>query len=252
MFLPFASLAPRSVEVDPDARIPRAGRGCLATYCNACCNFIRCAARSYRSSQGSWQLRTRDPRTKVKLLYDERSVSIYYDNVRIAEYQRDRRPGRYTTLPDHRWYAAAGPAPLVCRVEPGTIHVLGAGDRHRHPAQIIGQRRRPCGWPCAGCGDTAPASSRPLLPPGRHRRYRVVAPRCWRQGNKSRPGKTLSTGASSPVQPSCQVAAPYLVCATRIRSESPPARTASDEQDGRTLTPASALLDSERAWSRAP
>ena len=48
-----------------------------------------------------WQLRTRDPRTKVKLLYDERTVSIYYDNVRLAEYRRDRRPGGYTTLPDH-------------------------------------------------------------------------------------------------------------------------------------------------------
>ena len=61
-----------------------------------------------------WQLRTRDPRTKVKLRYDERTVSIYYDNVRIAEYQRDRRPGRYTTLPQHlppqhRWYAEWSP-----------------------------------------------------------------------------------------------------------------------------------------------
>ena len=35
-----------------------------------------------------WQLRTRDPRTKVKLLYDERTVSIYYDNMRLAEYRR--------------------------------------------------------------------------------------------------------------------------------------------------------------------
>ena len=61
-----------------------------------------------------WQLRTRDPHTKVKLLYDERTVSIYYDNVRIAEYQRDRRPDGYTTLPDHMppqhpWYAEWGP-----------------------------------------------------------------------------------------------------------------------------------------------
>jgi hypothetical protein len=31
--------------------------------------------------------------------YPARTVSIYYDNVRIAEYQRDRRPGGYTTLP---------------------------------------------------------------------------------------------------------------------------------------------------------
>ena len=32
-------------------------------------------------------LRTRDPRTRMKLLYDERSVSIYYGNVRIIECQ---------------------------------------------------------------------------------------------------------------------------------------------------------------------
>ena len=61
-----------------------------------------------------WHLRTRDPRTKVKLLYDERTVSIHYDNVRLVEYQRDRRPGGYTTLPDHmppqhRWYAEWSP-----------------------------------------------------------------------------------------------------------------------------------------------
>ena len=42
-----------------------------------------------------WHLHTRDPRTKVKLklLYDERTVSICYDNVRLVEYQRDRRRG---------------------------------------------------------------------------------------------------------------------------------------------------------------
>ena len=26
---------------------------------------------------------------------------FYYDNVRLVEYQRDRHPGGYTTLPDH-------------------------------------------------------------------------------------------------------------------------------------------------------
>ena len=45
-------------------------------------------------------------------------MSIYYDNVRLAEYQRDRRPGRYTTLPDHmppqhRWYAEWSPERFV-------------------------------------------------------------------------------------------------------------------------------------------
>ena len=41
------------------------------------------------------------PKTKVKLVFDERIVSIYYDNVRIVQYQRDRTPNDYTTLPDH-------------------------------------------------------------------------------------------------------------------------------------------------------
>ena len=48
--------------------------------------------------------------TKVKMVYDERVVAIYYDNVRIAQYMRDRTPNGYTTLekhmpPTHRWYA---------------------------------------------------------------------------------------------------------------------------------------------------
>jgi transposase len=40
-------------------------------------------------------------RTKVKLVYDERIVAIYYDNIRIAQHARDRSPNGYTTLPDH-------------------------------------------------------------------------------------------------------------------------------------------------------
>ena len=45
-------------------------------------------------------------------------MSIYYDNVRLAEYRRDRRPGGYTTLPDHmppqhRWYAEWSPERFV-------------------------------------------------------------------------------------------------------------------------------------------
>ena len=54
-------------------------------------------------------LRTTDPTTKVKLVYDERVVAIYYDNTRIVQYPRDRTPNGYTTLaehmpPEHRWY----------------------------------------------------------------------------------------------------------------------------------------------------
>lgn len=43
----------------------------------------------------------KEPKTKVKLVFDERIVAIYYDNVRIVQYRRDRTPNDYTTLPDH-------------------------------------------------------------------------------------------------------------------------------------------------------
>lgn len=55
-------------------------------------------------------LRRRDPPTRVKMVYDDRVVAIYWDNVRVVQHRRDRTPGGYTTLaehmPDHhRWYA---------------------------------------------------------------------------------------------------------------------------------------------------
>jgi transposase len=55
-------------------------------------------------------LRRRDPPTRVKVVYDDRVVAIYCDNVRVAQHRRDRTPNGYTTLaehmPDHhRWYA---------------------------------------------------------------------------------------------------------------------------------------------------
>ncbi len=43
----------------------------------------------------------KDPRTRVKLVYDERIVAIYYDNTRIAQHIRDRSPNGYSTLPEH-------------------------------------------------------------------------------------------------------------------------------------------------------
>ena len=59
-------------------------------------------------------LRRRDPPTRVKLVYDERIVAIYWDNVRVAQHRRDRTPNGYTTLPEHmppqhRWYAEWSP-----------------------------------------------------------------------------------------------------------------------------------------------
>jgi len=55
-------------------------------------------------------LRRRDPPTRVKVVYDERVVAIYWDNTRVAQHRRDRTPNGYTTLaehmpPNHRWYA---------------------------------------------------------------------------------------------------------------------------------------------------
>ncbi len=59
-------------------------------------------------------LRRRDPPTQVKLVYDDRVVAIYWDNVRVVQHHRDRTPGGYTTLaehmPDnHRFYAEWSP-----------------------------------------------------------------------------------------------------------------------------------------------
>ena len=44
-----------------------------------------------------WQLKGE----RVRVIYDDRNVAIYYDNIRIVQYQRDRTPGGYTTLPRH-------------------------------------------------------------------------------------------------------------------------------------------------------
>ena len=96
-----------------------------------------------------WQLRTRDPRTKVKLLYDERTVSVYYDNVRIVEYQRDRRPGGYTTLPDHmppqhRMYAEWSPERLLRWARAHGSNVAAVITEVLHDAKYPPQAFRSC------------------------------------------------------------------------------------------------------------
>lgn len=44
-----------------------------------------------------WQLKGE----KVKVIFDERVVAIYADNVRVAQHHRDRKIGGYTTSADH-------------------------------------------------------------------------------------------------------------------------------------------------------
>ena len=61
-----------------------------------------------------YYLRKRGQKTKVKMVYDERIVAIYYDNIRVAQHKRDRRHNKYITLPehmppDHRFYAEWSP-----------------------------------------------------------------------------------------------------------------------------------------------
>jgi len=41
------------------------------------------------------------PKTKVRMVYDDRIVALYYDNMRIAQHKRDRTPNGYSTNPDH-------------------------------------------------------------------------------------------------------------------------------------------------------
>ena len=44
-----------------------------------------------------WQFRGK----RVRVIYDDRNVAIYYDNIRIAQHKRDITPNDYTTLPAH-------------------------------------------------------------------------------------------------------------------------------------------------------
>ena len=88
-----------------------------------------------------YYLYKKNPKTKVKLVFDERIVAIYYDNVRIAQHHRDRTPNDYTTIAAHmpenhrsyhewsparlrRWAAAIGPeaAQVVEKVLAGRKH----------------------------------------------------------------------------------------------------------------------------------
>jgi len=48
-----------------------------------------------------YYLYRKEPKTKVKMVFDDRIVAIYYDNVRIVQHRRDRTPNEYTTLPEH-------------------------------------------------------------------------------------------------------------------------------------------------------
>jgi len=65
-----------------------------------------------------YYLRKPGRKTVVKMIYDGRVVGIYYDNVRIVQHKRDRRPGGYTTLAEHmpahhRFYAEWSPQRLL-------------------------------------------------------------------------------------------------------------------------------------------
>ncbi len=53
-----------------------------------------------------WQLKGE----RMRVVYDDRNVAIYYDNIRIVQHKRDRSPNGYTTLhshmpASHRYYA---------------------------------------------------------------------------------------------------------------------------------------------------
>jgi len=55
---------------------------------------------------------------KVKVVYTDKNVEIYYNNIRIAFHARDRKAGGYTTIkdhmpPSHRYYAEWSPDRLT-------------------------------------------------------------------------------------------------------------------------------------------
>jgi transposase len=57
-------------------------------------------------------------RKKVTVIYTSLRVEIFYRNIRIASHRRDRREGKYTTLPEHmppnhRYYANSTPEQIL-------------------------------------------------------------------------------------------------------------------------------------------
>jgi transposase len=48
-----------------------------------------------------WHLYRKEPKREVKLVYDERVVAIYFDNIRVGQHLRDRKRNGYTTDPAH-------------------------------------------------------------------------------------------------------------------------------------------------------
>ncbi len=44
-----------------------------------------------------WQLKGK----KIRIIYDERNVALYHDNIRIVQHHRDRKRGGYTTVDEH-------------------------------------------------------------------------------------------------------------------------------------------------------
>jgi len=44
-----------------------------------------------------WQLKGE----RVKVIFDERNVAVYHDNVRVAQHRRCRKKGKYTTVAEH-------------------------------------------------------------------------------------------------------------------------------------------------------
>jgi len=89
-----------------------------------------------------WQLRGK----RVRVMYDDRNVAIYYDNVRIVQHKRDRTPGGYTTLPDHmppshQFYAKWSPERFIAwgqSIGDDAAEMIRIVlDRRKHPEQAF-------------------------------------------------------------------------------------------------------------------
>jgi transposase len=83
-----------------------------------------------------------EKKPQAKIVYDERVVAIYYDNVRIAQHLRDRTPNGYTTAeghmpPRHRWYAKWTPERFL-----SWAHTLGE-EVQEAIRQVLDSRRYP-------------------------------------------------------------------------------------------------------------
>lgn len=91
-----------------------------------------------------WRLRDKNKKEYAKIIYTDRTVEIFHNNIRVAFHMRDKKPGGYTTVkehmaPHHKFYAEWNPERFknwASKIgEYVKILVAKILDKRKHPEQ---------------------------------------------------------------------------------------------------------------------